>query len=71
MRHIIFKPFQIFLLVLEADDIALNPNYQSYSDPYKVTVTDDNGCQSESEIYFDRTTKIGIVLDSTDKTSLL
>ena len=34
-----------------ADDIALNPNYQTYSDPYSVTVTDQNGCQSVSDIY--------------------
>ena len=34
-----------------ADDIALNPDYQTYSDPYSVTVTDENGCQSISEVY--------------------
>ena len=34
-----------------ADDIAINPNYQTYSNPYKITVTDANGCESESEIY--------------------
>lgn len=34
-----------------ADDIEQDPDYQSYSDPYLVTVTDWNGCESTSEIY--------------------
>ena len=50
-----------------ADDIALNPNYQSYSDPYKVTVTDDNGCQSESEIFLIEPPKLELFLTQPTK----
>ena len=50
-----------------ADDIALNPNYQSYSDPYKVTVIDDNGCQSESEIYLIEPPKLELFLTQPTK----
>lgn len=34
-----------------AEDVALDPDYQSYSDPYLVTVTDIYGCQATSEIF--------------------
>jgi hypothetical protein len=34
-----------------AEDFAQNPDYQSYSDPYLLTVTDDQGCVQISEIY--------------------
>ena len=50
-----------------ADDIAQNSNYQSYSDPYKVTVTDDNGCQSESEIYLIEPQKLELFLTQPTK----
>ena len=50
-----------------ADDIAQNPNYQSYSDPYKITVTDMNGCQSESEIYLIEPPKLELSLTQPTK----
>lgn len=37
--------------VVNAEDYAINQNYQSYADPYVITVTDGNGCTSTSEIY--------------------
>ncbi|MGC6470000.1 MAG: gliding motility-associated C-terminal domain-containing protein [Flavobacteriales bacterium] len=45
-----------------ADDIEINPNFQSYSDPYLVTVTDSNGCQSQSEIYLVEPPKLELFL---------
>ena len=45
-----------------ADDIEINPDYQSYSNPYVVTVTDSNGCQSQSEIYLIEPPKLNVVL---------
>ena len=50
-----------------ADDIALNPDYQSYSDPYKITVTDENGCESESEIYLIEPPKLELFLTQPTK----
>ena len=46
-----------------ADDIALNSNSQSYSDPYIITVTDEkNGCESESEIFLIEPPKLNLFL---------
>ena len=36
---------------VSADDIVDNPNYQSYSFPYTITVNDENGCESFSEVF--------------------
>lgn len=33
------------------DDLTVNPNYQDYSDPYLLTVTDANGCVATDEEY--------------------
>jgi len=50
-----------------ADDIALNPDYQSYSDPYKITVTDEKGCQSESDIFLIEPSKLELFLTQATK----
>lgn len=33
------------------DDLTANPNYEDYSDPYLLTVTDANGCVATDEEY--------------------
>ena len=45
-----------------ADDLEVNPNYQTYSDPYSLEVTDENGCKSSAEIYLLEPSKLEIFL---------
>ncbi len=45
-----------------AEDFAQNPDYQSYSDPYLLTVTDNRGCVQTSEIYLIEPPKLNIFL---------
>lgn len=45
-----------------ADDLEVNPNYQTYSDPYTISVTDDNGCLSTAEIYLLEPSKLDVFL---------
>ena len=45
-----------------ANDLEVNPNYQTYSDPYLITVTDLNGCQANSEIYLLEPPKLEVFL---------
>ncbi|MDA7794473.1 gliding motility-associated C-terminal domain-containing protein [Flavobacteriales bacterium] len=47
---------------VSADDIEINPNYQTYSDPYVLVVTDENGCQSQSEVYLIEPPKLNLFL---------
>ena len=50
-----------------ADDLEVNPNYQTYSDPYTLSVTDENGCISSAEIYVLEPPKLNVFLTQPTK----
>ena len=62
IHNIISKHLENLPFSVGADDIALNSNFQSYSDPYIITVTDENGCESESEIFLIEPPKLNLFL---------
>ena len=52
-----------------ADDLEVNPNYQTYSDPYTISVTDENGCLSSAEIYLLEPSKLNVFLTQPTKSA--